>query len=79
MQVRRIKRFYLHLMQFVAIVGALALMNYIVGPHNLWIAWVALIWGAVLAIDGLKAFGRLPFLTAAWEKRQVEKYMGRGL
>jgi len=77
--VRRIKSFYHHFMQFAAIVGALAVMNYITNPHDPWIAWVALPWGAVLAVDGLRAFGRLPFLTAAWERRQVEKYMVRGL
>jgi transcriptional regulator with XRE-family HTH domain len=77
--VRRIKRFYHHLVQFAAIVGALAVMNYIADPHHPWVLWVALVWGSAVALDGLKAFGRLPFLTAEWEKRQVEKYMGRGL
>jgi transcriptional regulator with XRE-family HTH domain len=77
--VRRIKRFYSHLIQFAVMIAALAVMNYITNPRELWVLWVALVWGSVLAVDGLQAFGRLPFLTAAWEKRQVEKYMGRQL
>jgi transcriptional regulator with XRE-family HTH domain len=77
--VRRIKGFYHHLMQFAVIVGVLAVMNYITNPHYPWVLWVALSWGSVLALHGLQAFDKLPFLTAAWERRQVEKYMGREL
>ena len=77
--VRRIKAFYYHAIQYVAVIGVLAVMNYMTTPHRLWVLWPALIWGSVLAAHGLQAFDRLPFLTAAWEKRQVEKYMGREL
>jgi transcriptional regulator with XRE-family HTH domain len=77
--VRRIKSFYHHAIQFAAIVGVLAVMNYVTNPHYLWVLWVAFSWGSVLVIQGLQAFDKLPFLTAAWEKRQVEKYMGREL
>jgi transcriptional regulator with XRE-family HTH domain len=77
--VRRIKGFYHHAIQFAAVVGALAVMNFITSPHYPWVLWVALSWGSVLLVHGLQAFDKLPFLTAAWEKRQVEKYMGREL
>jgi transcriptional regulator with XRE-family HTH domain len=77
--VRRIKGFYHHLLQFAAIVGVLAVMNYITNPRYPWVLWVALSWGSVLVLHGLQAFDKLPFLTAAWERRQVEKYMGRRL
>ena len=77
--VRKIKGFYHHAIQFAVVVGVLAVMNVITSPRYLWVAWVALSWGGVLALHGLQAFDKLPFLTAAWEKRQVEKYMGREL
>jgi transcriptional regulator with XRE-family HTH domain len=77
--VRRIKRFYRHLLEYAAIVGVLAVMNYITNPHYPWVLWVAVCWGATFAFQGLQAFDKLPFLTAAWERRQVEKYMGRRL
>ena len=77
--VRKIKGFYRHAIQFAAVIGVLAVMNYITNPHYLWVRWVAFSWGSVLALHGLQAFDKLPFLTAAWEKRQVEKYMGRQL
>ena len=77
--VRRIKGFYHHLLQFAAVVAALAVMNYIRTPHYPWVLWVVLCWGSVLVVHGLQAFDKVPFLTAAWERRQVEKYMGRRL
>ena len=77
--VRRIKSFYHHVLQFAVIIGVLAVMNYITKPHYPWVLWVALSWGSVLVVHGLQAFDRLPFLTAAWERRQVERYMGRRL
>jgi transcriptional regulator with XRE-family HTH domain len=77
--VRRIKGFYHHLIQFAAVVGVLAVMNYVTNPRYPWVLWVALSRGGVLVVHGLQAFDKVPFLTAAWERRQVEKYMGRRL
>jgi transcriptional regulator with XRE-family HTH domain len=77
--VRRIKKFYHHVLQYVAVVGVLAVGNYIATPHYPWVLWVAGSWGSVLLVQGLQAFDKMPFLTASWERRQVEKYMGRKL
>jgi transcriptional regulator with XRE-family HTH domain len=77
--VRRVKRFYRHLLQFAVVVGVLAVANYITNPHYPWVLWVAISWGSVVLVQGLQAFDKLPFLNAAWERRQVEKYMGRQL
>ena len=77
--VRRIRGFYYHAMQFVAVVGVLAVGNYLTTPHYPWVLWVIGSWGSVLLVQGLRAFDMMPFMTAAWERRQVEKYMGRKL
>jgi transcriptional regulator with XRE-family HTH domain len=77
--VRRIKGFYRHLLQFAVVIGVLAVSSYVTNPHYPWVLWVALCWGSAVALHGLQAFDKLPFLTAAWERRQVEKYMGRRL
>ncbi len=77
--VRRVKRFYLHAVQFVGIVAALALINVVTWPGYPWVLWVVFGWGLGLIFEALKVFGSLPFLNGDWERRQVEKYLGREL
>ena len=77
--VRRIKGFYLHLTQYLVVIGVLAMMNFMMSPRYIWVGWVALGWGSGVLIHGLRAFDKVPFLTADWEKRQAEKYLGRNL
>ena len=78
-QVRRVRGFYLHLCQFVLVIGLLAAINLYTAPHRLWFFWPALGWGAGLLIHALRVFEWLPFLGADWERRQVEKRLGRPL
>ena len=77
--VRRVKRFYVHALQYVGTVAALAVINFVTWPGYPWVLWVAFGWGLGLIFDALKVFGSLPFLNGAWERRQVEKYLGREL
>ncbi len=76
-RVRRIKGFYIHLSQYVAVVAVIAAINVVTDPRHLWVAWVALGWGSGVLVHGLRAFDKVPFLTADWEKRRVERYLGR--
>lgn len=77
--VRKIKAFYVHLAQYVIIVGALAILNLVTVPQYLWVGWVAAGWGLGVLIHGLRVFDKVPFLNGDWEKREVEKYLGREL
>jgi len=77
--VRRVRRFYHHAIKYAVVVGILAVANYITYPHYPWVLWVALSWGLVLVLQGLQAFDKMPFQSAAWERQQVERYMGRRL
>jgi hypothetical protein len=45
----------------------------------LWVVWPALGWGIGVIAHGFSVFDAFPFLNGAWEKRQVEKYLGREL
>jgi len=76
-RVRKIKGFYIHLFQFAAVIAVLAAINVMSNPRYLWVGWVALGWGSGVLVHGLKVFDRVPFFTAAWEKRRVEQYLGR--
>lgn len=78
-QVRRLRRFYSHAFLYVFVVGALALVNYFHTSHRLWVGWVALGWGIGLLAHAVTTFEFLPFLGPDWEKRQIEKRLGRKL
>lgn len=78
-QVREIKRFYLRLVQYAVVVAILAAVNLATDTRYLWFLWVALFWGLALVFRGLRVFDRIPFLNAAWERRQVERRLGRQL
>jgi transcriptional regulator with XRE-family HTH domain len=77
--VRRIKRFYMHLAEYCGIIALLAVMNVFTSPHYPWVIFAAAPWGFYVFVEGLRAFDKVPFLTGQWEKRQVEKYLGRQL
>jgi len=78
-RVRKIKGFYMHIVEYVLIIGFLAVMNVAFYPGHFWVAWAAIPWALVLALQGLRVFDRIPFLNGDWERRQVEKYLGRKL
>jgi transcriptional regulator with XRE-family HTH domain len=77
--VRRVKGFYIHLMQYGVTIAVLAVANILLYPRYFWIGWVALGWGLGVLAHGLKAFDAIPFMSGAWERKAVERYLGRKL
>jgi len=77
--VRRVKRFYMHLVEYCVIVAMLAVMNVFISPDYPWTIFAAAPWGFYVLVEGLRAFDKVPFLNGQWEKRQVERYLGRQL
>lgn len=77
--VRRIRNFYARLAIYVVVITGLAIFNFIKSPNHIWVIWPALGWGLGLVFYGMRVFGSIPFMNADWEKRQVEKYLGRKL
>lgn len=78
-KVRRIKKFYLHLIQYVVVLCVLTIVNVLTNPGYFWVIWPALGWGIALVSHALKTFELIPFLNADWEKKQVENHLGRKL
>lgn len=76
-QVRKLKGFYLHLAQYVVVVALLLGINLWTRPQYLWVGWVAMGWGIGVLFHGLRVFERYSPFGAAWEKKQVEKRLGR--
>jgi transcriptional regulator with XRE-family HTH domain len=77
--VRRIRSFYARLAIYVVVISGLAIFNFIKSPNHIWVIWPALGWGLGMLFYGMRVFGTMPFMNADWEKRQVEKYLGRKL
>jgi transcriptional regulator with XRE-family HTH domain len=78
-QVRRVKGFYKHLALYVIVISGLATINLITRPHHLWFLYSAFGWGVGIIFHGISVFDLVPFMGADWEKRQVEKRLGRKL
>jgi transcriptional regulator with XRE-family HTH domain len=77
--VRKVKAFYIHLFQYLIIMSVLAAVNLIGSPGYLWFVWPALGWGLGVMAHGLSVFNFVPFLGGDWERRQVERHLGRKL
>ncbi|MCC4797622.1 XRE family transcriptional regulator [Enterovibrio norvegicus] len=78
-QVREIKGFYSHLMTYALVITGLFLLNYMTSPEYIWAWWPAMGWGIGIVSHGLSAFEVLNFFGADWERKQVEKRLGRKL
>ncbi len=77
--VRRIKRFYVHLAIYVIVITTLFAINLSSPSGRVWAVWPALGWGLALLIRASSVFELFPFMGADWERRQVEKRLGRPL
>ena len=77
--VRKIRGFYGHLAQYVIVISGLVILNLFTSPKYFWAIWPAMGWGLGVLFHGIRVFGKSPFMNADWEKRQVEKYLGRKL
>lgn len=78
-QVRKLRGFYLHLMKYLVVNFGLLAINLLSSPHTLWVVLVALGWGLGLLLHALRVFGPVWMLGPDWEKREVEKRLGRPL
>ena len=78
-QVRKVKKFYMHLFRFVIIVSLLFVINILTSPNYIWALWVLLGWGIGITFHALKVFNVFNFFGPDWEKKQIEKQLGRKL
>jgi transcriptional regulator with XRE-family HTH domain len=76
-KVRKLRGFYFHTVQYAVFIPILAGINYFGGSSYPWAIWPALGWGIGLLFHGLLVHESIPFLGAQWERRQVEKHLGR--
>jgi transcriptional regulator with XRE-family HTH domain len=77
--VRKLRGFYIHLFQYVIIVGLLTILNIAFSPNYLWVLWVIAGWGLGLLSHAFAVFRPSSVLGPQWERTQVEKRLGRSL
>ncbi len=76
--VRKLRGFYMHLFQYVVVIGVLAVIN-ASSPGRWWVQWPAMGWGIGIVAHGLSIWRHNPLFGAEWERRQIEKRLGRKL
>lgn len=77
--VRKLRGFYLHLVRYVVIILGLWVVNLIVSPQRLWVLYVMGGWGIGVLAHGFSVLRPDWLLGPQWERRQVEKRLGRPL
>ena len=78
-RVRRLRAFYRHALIYALVVGGAAVAAVARTGSLRWVPVMAAGWGVGLLVHALAVFEKLPFGGADWEKRQVEKILGRKL
>lgn len=71
------KNFFLNLLAFTLIIPLILLSNWIFAPQERWGALSALGWGTWLVIEALYVFDAKSLFDKGWDKRQMEKRLGR--
>ncbi|SMY32220.1 MULTISPECIES: 2TM domain-containing protein [Photobacterium] len=77
--VKGIKSFYSNLTTYVLVISALFIINYFTSPDYWWAVWPALGWGIGIVSHAFSAFEIVNIFGPEWEKKQVEKRLGRKL
>ena len=84
--VKKLKVFYSHLSLFSIVVMILLTIklilpphDFVIPPHLMWITWILFIWSIGIAIHAIKIFKPFEYLSPEWEKKQIEKKLGRKL
>ncbi|MGY3883162.1 2TM domain-containing protein [Aeromonas veronii] len=77
--VEGLKGFYHHVASYLLVIGGLFVINYLSNPGYIWAWWPALGWGLGLASHAIRIFEPLKLFGPEWERRQIEKRLGRKL
>jgi transcriptional regulator with XRE-family HTH domain len=77
--VRKMRGLYSHMATYAVVMAALTAFNLIVTPRHIWFVFPMLGWGIGLLSHAVSVLNILPWFGPEWEKRQVERQLGRKL
>jgi uncharacterized membrane protein YecN with MAPEG domain len=66
-----IRSFYAHVLVFIPVILLLVVIDVVSGT-GMWVHWVGLVWGLVLALHAYTAFVQTPRQMAKWEREQID-------
>ena len=78
-QVRKLRGLYSHLISYVVVMSGVAAINLLLMPRVIWFIYPLLGWGVGVISHAASVLDILPWLGPEWERRQVEKRLGRKL
>lgn len=73
-RVKEEKGFYGHFFVYIVVNLALAILNLVTSPDEIWFYWPMIGWGIGLAAHFLSVFGMDRFFGKDWEQRRLRKY-----
>jgi transcriptional regulator with XRE-family HTH domain len=76
-KVKKEKRFLTDLITFLVVMPVILLSNYLFAPDQIWGGLAALGWCIWLVIDARKTFDMSSIHSKGWEKRRLEKRLGK--
>lgn len=74
--VKGLKEFYTHLFMFIVFAGVIVVTKGFDDTHTIWLL---LGWALGVVIHGLVAYEKIDFFSANWERKLVEKKLGKKL
>ena len=77
--IRDLKGFYGHLFTYAIVISGLFIFNFLTTPEHFWVIWPAFGWGIGIVSHALSVFEIFNFLGPDWEKKQIEKRLGKKL
>lgn len=77
--VRDLKGFYGNLLSYAIVIPCLFILNYFTSPQYYWAWWAAFGWGIGIISHAVTVFEVFNPFGADWEKKQIEKKLGRKL
>lgn len=77
--IRDLKGFYGHLFTYAMVISGLFIFNFLTTPEHFWVIWPAFGWGIGLVAHALSVFEVFNLFGPEWEKKQIEKRLGKKL
>jgi heme/copper-type cytochrome/quinol oxidase subunit 1 len=79
-RVRAMRGFYIHLLFYILVNGALFIINLAAGAAHgagWWFYWPLLGWGVGLAAHAVGVFGLRGWLGPEWEERKIKEQLSK--